>query len=84
MKRYKTTITLTENQIEALNSVFQWLIPHRNEFVDTGHRAGILQIEKKLNKAEQAIDIHKAKIEKKYFSRNAINYLDDDEWEKYS
>ena len=50
MKRYKTTITLTENQIEALNSVFQWLIPHRNEFVDTGHRAGILQIEKKLNK----------------------------------
>ncbi len=26
MKRYKTTIELTENQIKALNNVFLWLM----------------------------------------------------------
>lgn len=51
MKKYKTTITFTENQVKALNNVFQWLIPHRDEYVDSGHRAGIIQVDKKLHKA---------------------------------
>ena len=76
MKTFKTTITLTEKQIQSLDSVFQWLIPHRDEYVDTGYRAGLLQIEKKLDKAILEIDnLKRADKRNKYMENRGNAFL---------
>ena len=70
MKRYKTKITLTENQIEALNSVFDWLVPHRDEYVDTEYKANIVQIDKKLYKAVEEINFLKNLQKRREYKKN--------------
>lgn len=83
MKRYKTTITLTENQLEALISVFDWLVPHRDEYVETEYKASIKQIENKLDKAENDISLQKQLHKQKNVTKiENYDFLKMMEWQK--